>query len=409
MKTVIGGIGGALVLAAGMAPFAATAQDGEALLAMEWDEIVEAARGGEVNVFMWGGADNINAYVSDYIGGLLADEYGITLNRVPLTDTAEAVNIVLGEVEAGAAEGAVDMIWINGENFRTMKQGDLAWCGYVEKLPNAELVDFDNPAIANDFGTPVEGCEVPWSRVQFAFAHDTARTEEPPRTIPDLLDWARANPGRFTYPAPPDFTGAAFVRHVFIHAAGGPETLIGPFDQAKFDEVAVKAWDILNDLEPSLWREGRTYPTSITQLQQMFANREVDLFFTYDPAEVGTAVVNGIFPETAMSYGLEDGTLANTNYMVIPVNSPNKAAAMVLQNLLLSGEAQLEKAQPDVWGAATVIEPDRASDEVQAGFAALERHPSVVAIEELGQAALPELQADWTQAIEDGWIENVGN
>ncbi len=405
MTAWVSGIGGALILAAG----AATAQESDALLAMDWEQIVDTARGGEVNVFMWGGADNINAYMSDYIGGVLEKEYDITLKRVPLTDTAEAVNIVLGEVEAGAAEGAVDMIWINGENFRTMKQGDLAWCGYVEKLPNAQLVNFDNPAIANDFGTPVDGCEVPWSRVQFAFAHDTARTEEPPRSIQELLDWVRANPGRFTYPAPPDFTGAAFVRHVFMHVAGGPEALIGPFDRVKFDEVAAETWTLLNDLEPSLWREGRTYPTSITQLQQMFANQEVDLFFTYDPAEVGTAVVNGIFPETAMSYGLTDGTLANTNYMVIPVNSPNKAAAMVLQNLLLSGEAQLEKAQPEVWGAAPVIEQDRLSDELKAGFAALDRHPSVVSIDELGQSALPELQADWTSAIEDGWIANVGN
>ncbi|EYD72479.1 ABC transporter substrate-binding protein [Limimaricola hongkongensis] len=405
MLRMMAGVGGALMLTAGLAQ----AQDGNALLGMSWDEIVETARGGEVNVFMWGGADNINAYVSDYVGGLLEEDYDIALNRVPLTDTAEAVNIVLGEVEAGAAAGAVDMIWINGENFRTMKQADLAWCGYVDKLPNAALVNFDNPAIANDFGTPVDGCEVPWSRVQFAFAHDTARTPEPPRAIPELLAWAAANPGRFTYPAPPDFTGAAFVRHVFTHVAGGADALVGPFDQAKFDEVAERTWDILNELEPHLWREGRTYPTSITQLQQMFANQEVDLFFTYDPAEVGTAVVNGIFPETARSYGLSDGTLANTNYMVIPVNAANKAAALVLQNLLLSGEAQLEKAQPEIWGAATVIEPDRASEKVQAGFAALERHPSVVSIEELGQAALPELQADWTSAIEDGWIANVGN
>ena len=27
--------------------------------------------------------------------------------------------------------GTVDLIWINGENFRSMKQGDLAFCGYT--------------------------------------------------------------------------------------------------------------------------------------------------------------------------------------------------------------------------------------------------------------------------------------
>ncbi|GAD55437.1 hypothetical protein [Limimaricola cinnabarinus] len=64
MKRMMAGLGGALILAGGMAH----AQEGDALLEMSWDEIVETARGGEVNVFMWGGADNINAYVSDYIG-----------------------------------------------------------------------------------------------------------------------------------------------------------------------------------------------------------------------------------------------------------------------------------------------------------------------------------------------------
>ena len=101
--------------------------DGDALIGQEWEAVVEMARGGEVNWFMWGGADNINAYVTDYVGGILMDEYGISLNQVPLTDTVEAVNIVLGEKEAGNMDaGSVDMIWINGENFRSMRQGDLA-------------------------------------------------------------------------------------------------------------------------------------------------------------------------------------------------------------------------------------------------------------------------------------------
>ena len=109
--------------------------DGSALIGQDWDAIVEMARGGEVNWFMWGGADNINGYVNDYIGGILRDEYGITLNQIPLSDTVEAVNIVLGEREAGNTDaGSVDMIWINGENFRTMRQGDLVWCGKGDHL-----------------------------------------------------------------------------------------------------------------------------------------------------------------------------------------------------------------------------------------------------------------------------------
>lgn len=388
----------------------AAAADSEALTAMRWDQIVEEARGGTVNWFMWGGADNINAYVSDYVAGVLKRDHDITLNRVPITDAAEIVNLILTEKEAGVTDtGSVDLIWINGENFRSMKQGDLAFCGYTDILPNNALVNWDNPAIANDFGVPVDGCEVPWNTVQFAFAHDSATLPEPPRDMAGLIDWIKANPGQFTYPAPPDFTGSVFVRHVFYHAAGGPDALLGPFDQAKFDEVAPKAWAILNEIEPFLWRAGATYPTTVTQLNELFANGEVAFTFNYDPSQFGIAVQAGIYPETVRSYGLEDGTIGNTNYTLIPFNSPNKAAAMVAQNVLLSGEAQLEKAKTEVWGAAPAIEISRTSPEVQAGFAAVEGHPSVVSAEDLAKAALPELQADWLIAIEAGWKANVGN
>ena len=399
----------AMALALFSAPLAfADTADGDALTRMTWDQVVEQARGGTVNWFLWGGADNINQYVSDTVGTVLMDQYGITLNRVGLTDTALAVNIVLGEKESGVTDaGSVDMIWINGENFRTMKQGGLAWCGYTDLLPNNVLINWDNPAIANDFGVPVDGCEVPWSRAQFAFGHDSARTPNPPKSIAELIEWVKANPGEFTYPAPPDFNGAVFVRHVFYHAAGGPQNLLGDFDQARFDAVATRTWAILNGMEPYLWRAGATYPNSITQLNELFANGEVALNFNYEAAQFGVAVAAGTYPETTRSYGLTDGTIGNTNYTVIPFNAPNKAAALVLQNLLLSGEMQYAKADPSVWGAQPAIEVSRTSPEVQARFAAIVQPPSVISAEDLGKNALPELQGSWISAIEQGWTQNV--
>ena len=198
------------------------------------------------------------------------------------------------------------------------------------------------------------------------------------------------------------------MRHVFYHAAGGVENLLGDFDQARYDAAAAKTWEILNDLEPHLWREGQTYPASITALQQLFANREVALFFGYEPSQFGVAVENGTVPPSVRSYGLTDGTIGNTNYTIIPYNSPHKAAAMVLANVLLSGEAQYEKARPDGWGTTPGIDVPRTSEEMQAKFGSLKRHPSVVPVAELAKAALPELQASWITAIEKGWLENVG-
>jgi putative spermidine/putrescine transport system substrate-binding protein len=75
----------------------------------------------------------------------------------------------------------------------------------------------------------------------------------------------------------------------------------------------------------------------------------------------------------------------------------------------LSAEAQYEKARPEVWGAEPAIEIDRVSDEVQAKFASIPAHSSVVPAAVLAKNALPELQSDWISAIEQGWIAQVGN
>jgi putative spermidine/putrescine transport system substrate-binding protein len=383
--------------------------DGAALIGQDWAKIADMAKGGEVNFFHWGGSDTINRYIVENIGGRLQSEYGVTLNSVPVADAAEVVALILAEKRAGNGDaGTVDLIWINGENFKAMKAEGLAFCGYTDALPGNVLVDWNDASIANDFGVPVDGCEVPWNRAQFAFAYDSATLAEPPKDIPALLEWIKANPGKFTYPAPPDFTGSVFVRHVFYHAAGGPEGLMGPFDQSKYDAAAAKTWAILNQIEPNLWREGATYPTTVTQLNDLFANGEVALTFNYDAAQFGQAVDAGTYPETVRSYGLADGTIGNTNYTLIPFNSPNKAAAMVAQEVLLSWQAQLAKADPAVWGAATVLSMDQAGADLAAQFQALPQHPSVVSPNDLAENALPELQADWIAAIEQGWIAEVG-
>lgn len=409
MKKPIGVLLGTALAASLMLSHGPAVRAGDDVLSKSWDDIVKAADGGTVNWFMWGGSDSINAYVSEWVGGQIKEKYNITVNRVGINDTVEAVNTVLGEAEAGVKEtGSVDMIWINGENFRTMKQGDLLFCGYPEKMPNNAYLNWDDAAVAYDFGTPVDGCEVPWGRAQVAVGYNASKVKAPPRTIPALIDWIKANPGRFTYPAPPDFTGSVFVRHVFYHAAGGAERLLVDFDQGLYDEVAGKTWKILNDLEPYLWREGSTYPNDSAALDQLFANQEVDFMVTYEPTRIGLNVNDGVFPKTTSSYALDDGTIGNVHYVAIPFNSPNKAAAVVLANFLISPEAQYQKAQPDVWGVPSALDTTKTPGDWPAKFAAIPRHEAVVSLEDLAARSLPELRGDWLTAIEKGWIENVG-
>ena len=398
-RTLRLGMAGLLSLSLAAVAAPVVAQDEMA----DWDAVLAEAEGQTVNFHMWSGSDAINAYVDDYIGGKAA-ELGITLNRVP-GDAPEIVQKVLGEKEAGRDEdGSVDMIWINGENFKTGKQADLLLCGWAESLPNRQYVE-ETAAINTDFGTPVDGCESPWSHAQFAFVYDSAKVDTPPSSMAELLEWIEANPGMFTYPAPPDFTGSVFVRHVLYHANGGYEDMLGEFDQAKFDEASAKTWEILNGIEPFLWRGGETYPQTKEELDNLFSNGEIAMTMTYGPGEVGGQVERGIFPDTTREFVFDEGTIGNNNYVTIPYNSPHKAAAMVVANIMLSPEAQLEKANPSVWGADPVIDFSRT--DLAEAYAAIPVPESVLPAAELAKNANPELQADWLLATEAGWIESV--
>ena len=407
-----------LILAVGLFGTISAQDDGPAnlqiedseLAGMSWEEIVAAADGSEVNWFMWGGNDRINRFVVEFIGGILKDEYNINLNQVH-SGAAATVQLVLGEREAGVdMGGAVDLIWINGENFRTLKQGGLAFCGYTDLLPSWDNLNPEDQTVLYDFQIPVDGCEVPWGRAQFVIVVNTDFVPEPPQDMDALLEYACENPGSFTYPAPPDFTGSVFVRHVFYNEAdklfpneGGHEVLFGEFNEDIYSQVAEATWATLNELESCLWREGGTYPSDGPTQEQLFANTEVFFHLSYGAWGIGGQIDSGIFPPATDSYVLDSGSIGNVHFTAIPYNAANKAAAIVLANTLLSARGQLEAAHPDVWGNIPVIDSTRLNAENQEIFANIPLHPAHATSPELDAVALPELLAIWLDRIEEDW------
>ena len=106
-----------LVAALSLAAAPALAQTDPA----DWDAVTEAAEGQVVYWHAWGGSTATNDFI-DWIGDKVAEEHGVTLEHVKLSDTGDAVTRVLSEKQAGADDdGAVDLIWINGPNFAAMK------------------------------------------------------------------------------------------------------------------------------------------------------------------------------------------------------------------------------------------------------------------------------------------------
>ena len=390
-----------LLIAALSAAAPAGAADG-------WDDIVKRSRGQTVDWFMWGGFPATNAYVNGYVAPRVQELYGITLRQVPVKDIADVVGKLLVEKQAGrTAGGDVDLMWINGENFRTCKRFGLLYGPFADRLPHQRLVDWNKPSVRNDFGEPVDGLESPWGSAQVVMIYDSKRIPDPPRSIAALLDWARRHPGRFTYPAPPDFTGSVFVRHVFYHAAGDVAVWQGPLDERRFEAAAAATYRTLKDLAPFLWREGKTYPETPIRLAQLLADGEVDFALSYHPAEASKMILDGLYPPTVRTFVFDEGTIANTHFVAVPFNAADKEGAMVVADFLLSPEAQLQKADPAVWGDFPAIDLARLDPAWQAKFAALPRGAATLPNDVLQRRQLPEPPSEILIRLEKGWDEHV--
>lgn len=399
----------ALALSACSSGDAGNATDADNLLTDDWEVIQDAAQGQEVNMYMWGGNDNINTYLDDWVAPRMKEQHGIELTRVPMNDAQDIINQLLDEKTAGKTDGSMDIVWINGENFKAAKDNGLLWGDFTGQLPSFnDYIDADAPEVSQDFGEPVEGLEAPWGKAQFVFVHDEDKHESPPASMAELADWVEENPGQFTYPAPPDFTGSAFVRHVLYETTGGHEQYQQPAaDIEDLEERLEPMWQYLNSIEPYLWRGGETYPESLAKQDQLFASGEIGMTMSYDPALAASEVLKGRFPESTRTYLLDGGTLANTHFLSIPFNASDKAGALVAINELMSPEAQTAKLSPENWGDLTALDLEKLSPEQQQAMNEVDLGEATLSIEELEQNRLPELSSDYIDIIEKGWTEHV--
>jgi len=369
--------------------------------------VLEQARGEHVYFNGWGGNDALNNYLR-WVAAEMQQRFGIQLTHVRVASTGDIVSRVLAEKAAGRTDnGSVDLIWLNGENFRAMLEQDLLLPPWTRELPNYAFVDEENkPTVLIDFSTPVEHREMPWGMAQLVFYYDSARFDgaEPPRSMPALLAYARANPGRVTYPAPPDFHGTTFLKQALLELSVETDFLYQPASQFDVDEKLEVLWEFLDALHQVAWQNGNRFPVDGPRLKQMLNDGDLHIAFSFNPAEAVNAISSGELPDTVRSYVHEGGTLGNTHFLAIPFNASAQAAAKVTADFLLSPEAQARKADSVIWGDPSVLALDKLAPTERALFELNQPHPAMPSPELLSQV-LPEPDASWVRILETQWQE----
>ena len=389
-----------------------------------WEDVQKRAKEeGTVNLYYWGGSDQINIWMDQIAAAGLAEE-GVTLNPVRITGTKDAVDLVLTEMSSGKGlgEGSVDAIWVNGENFATLKRQDALFGAFADKVPNSGNIEWnsDDPrSLLNlrDFGVETGNAEMPWSGDQYVCAANTARVDRAdlPGTFAELKTYLEAHPGKFTYVKPPHFIGNTFVQAaVYAHNpdGNGAEPFQNSIDDSGAEELArlVKpGLEYLKSLEPHLLGAqggNARYPEDPAALDGMFLNGEVDMACKFGLYAVAKGLESGTYPEGAEAFIFPQGNMIkNKNYLVIPANAPNPAAALVMTNFMTSVEAQVSKLQ--YTGMPPGVDPWTLSEaDVQA---LTDASPGLVGVTqaELDANTAPDTNATLVDVIEATWLEYI--
>lgn len=360
---------------------------------LDWPSIEKQAKGQTVYFYAWGGSQQINNYLR-WADKQLQQQFDVRLQHVKVDDISTAISRLLTEKAAGKVTGGtIDMLWINGENFKNMKQNQLITQPFAQQLPSWQFVNKDFP-VDNDFTEPTEGLEAPWGIGQLIFIHDKKRTPTPPTSVKQLLTFAQQNPNKFSYPQPPSFHGTSFLKTALLELVEDPALLYQAVDEKTFIKTTQPLWQYLEQLHPLSWQQGKQFPTSSAHTMQLLDDGELDLAISFNPNEVSSAQSNGTLAETTDSYAMENGALSNIHFLSIPFNANAKQGALVAINFLLSPEAQSKKGDLSQWGDPSVLKTQYitgSAANTKLFKSVAEPHPS------------------WQAALEQAWQKRYGH
>jgi putative thiamine transport system substrate-binding protein len=349
----------------------------------QWQQTLKAAKGQSVYFYAWGGSKAVNEYLR-WATREIAQQYRIKLIHVKVTDPSEPVSRLKAE---NGRSSAIDLMWVNGENFAYLKQQDFLLGNLWSDIPNSAFLAVDKLPITVDFGEPMDGFEVPWGIGQFNLIAENLVYQQPQVSAKSLLHIAKHNPKKMTYPRPPEFHGTTFLKQLLVDLTDADTHLYQLVTKQSQEELLPVLWQYLDQLHPHLWQQGKAFPSSAAEQLLLYQQKTLSMAVSFNPNQWLKEKSTQQISESSVRRYFTDGAITNSHNLAIPKSAPSPEAAKVVINFMLSEKAQKEKFT-GVWGDPSVI--------------------TSLFDEKATMHAHPELHSSWHVLIEDAWQQRYG-
>ena len=300
-----------------------------------------AASTSKNKVSLWAtGSDNVRevyeALIEDFNkNSEYAGKYEIELNfMLNGTGTQTLTDMLAAASKAGQTDTDYDLVDLGGDDLsKVVSQiGEEAFVKLDDsKIPNAEGIEAES-SVAADYVQPYRGTTV-------VLAYDSEKVANPPKTWDELVDWMKANPGRFAYNTPgTGGAGDSFAR-TSVYNFMDEEAITS--DDAKWEENWDDGFKYLADLHQYMYTSGGSivYPNKNQGTLDLLNQGEIDMCPNWADMVLSQRA-EGTLKDTIKITQLDPALTGSFQSLAIPTFGSNEEGAYAFINYMLSESAQ---------------------------------------------------------------------
>lgn len=187
-------------------------------------------------------------------------------------------------------------------------------------------------SVAPDYVQPYRGTTV-------ILAYDSATVPEPPKTMDELVEWMKANPGRFAYNTPgTGGAGDSFAR-TSVYNFLDPEAITS--DDAKWTEQWDEGFKFLADIHQYMYKSGGSvvYPNKNQGSLDLLNQGEIDMCPNWADMVLSQRAA-GELKDSIKIAQIDPSFTGSLQTLAIPTIGSNQEGACAFINYMCSDQAQ---------------------------------------------------------------------